>query len=160
MLVDIQKAGQKWNLGLLNNMARPGGAWVTDALRGDQEYTSLKREIKAKFGGTRNAGETAMLHGGVKWQSMSMSPMELDWIESDNKSDRDIAGIFFNFPLFLLGLADSTYSNQEEPRYALNTEIELPLSDMFDGPLTMRPTPRSPAHPPPHPHPTHTTPTP
>src|SRR5258708_3447149 len=133
---------QKWNLGLLNNMARPGGAWVTDALLGDQEYTSLKREIKAKFGGPRNAGETAILHGGVKWQSMSMSPMELDWIESDNKSDRDIAGIFFNFPLFLLGLADSTYSNQEEARYALYTEIELPLLDMFEGSLNMWLPPR------------------
>ncbi len=142
MLVDIQKAGQKWNLGLLNNMARPGGAWVTDALLGDTEYQGLKREIKAKFGGPRNAGETAILHGGVKWQSMSMSPMELDWIESDNKSDRDIAGIFFNFPLFLLGLADSTYSNQEEARYALYTEIELPLLDMFEGSLNMWLTPR------------------
>src|SRR5260221_4745300 len=142
MLVDIQKAGQKWNLGLLNNMARPGGAWVTDALLGDQEYTSLKREIKAKFGVPRNAGETAILHGGVKWQSMSMSPMELDWIESDNKSDRDIAGIFFNFPLFLLGLAASTYSNQEEARYARYTEIELPLLDMFESSLNMLLTPR------------------
>ena len=31
MDVDIQKAGKKWNLGLMSNMARPGGAWVTDA---------------------------------------------------------------------------------------------------------------------------------
>jgi HK97 family phage portal protein len=142
MLVDIQKAGQKWNLGLLSNMARPGGAWVTDALLGDTEYKSLKKEIREKFAGPRNAGETAILHGGVKWQSMSMSPYELDWLESDTKGDRDIAGIFFNFPLFLLGLADSTYSNQEEARYALYTEIEFPLLDMFQDSLNMWLTPR------------------
>jgi HK97 family phage portal protein len=142
MLVDIQKAGQKWNLGLLSNMARPGGAWVTDALLGDTEYKGLKEEIRRKFAGPRNAGETAILHGGVKWQSMSMSPYELDWLESDTKGDRDIAGIFFNFPLFLLGLADSTYSNQEEARYALYTEIEFPLLDMFQDSLNMWLTPR------------------
>jgi HK97 family phage portal protein len=142
MLVDIQKAGQKWNLGLMSNMARPGGAWVTDALLGDTEYKGLKEEIRKKFAGPRNAGETAILHGGVKWQSMSMSPMELDWIESDTKSDRDIAGIFFNFPLFLLGLADSTYNNQEEARYALYTEIDLPILDMYEGSLNMWLTPR------------------
>jgi len=142
MLVDIQKAGQKWNLGLLSNMARPGGAWVTDALLGDTEYKGLKEEIRKKFAGPRNAGETAILHGGVKWQSMSMSPYELDWLESDAKGDRDIAGIFFNFPLFLLGLADSTYSNQEEARYALYTEIEFPLLDMFQDSLNMWLTPR------------------
>jgi len=142
MLVDIQKAGQKWNLALMGNMARPGGAWVTDALLGDIEYQSLKKEIRAKFAGPRNAGETAILHGGVKWQSMSMSPSELDWLQSDTKGDRDIAGIFFNFPLFLLGLADSTYSNQEEARYALYTEIEFPLLDMFQDSLNMWLTPR------------------
>src|SRR6266487_3422015 len=142
LLIDTQKAGQKWNLGLLNNMARPGGAWVTDALLGAQEYKTLKEEIRKKFAGPRNAGETAILHGGVKWQSMSMSPYELDWLESDTKSDRDIAGIFFNFPLFLLGLADSTYSNQEEARYALYTEIEFPILDMFEGSLNMWLTPR------------------
>ncbi len=142
MLVDIQKAGQKWNLGLMSNMARPGGAWVTDALLGDQEYKSLKEEIRKKFAGPRNAGETAILHGGVKWQSMSMSPYELDWLESDTKGDRDIAGIFFNFPLFLLGLTDSTYNNQAEARYALYTEIEFPLLDMFQDSLNMWLTPR------------------
>ena len=142
MLVDIQKAGQKWNLGLMSNMARPGGAWVTDAILGDTEYKNLKEEIRKKFAGPRNAGETAILHGGVKWQSMSMSPYELDWLESDTKGDRDIAGIFFNFPLFLLGLADSTYSNQEEARYALYTEIVFPILDTFQDSLNMWLTPR------------------
>src|SRR6266568_1451473 len=142
MLVDIQKAGQKWNLSLLSNMARPGGAWGTDALLGDTEYKQLKEEIRKKFAGPRNAGETAILHGGVKWQSMSMSPYELDWLESSTKGDRDIAGIFFNFPLFLLGLADSTYSNQEEARYALYTEIDFPILDTFQDSTNMWLTPR------------------
>src|SRR6266498_5428586 len=142
MDVDIQKAGKKWNLGLMSNMARPGGAWVTDALLGDTEYKQLKEEIRKKFAGPRNAGETAILHGGVKWQSMSMSPYELDWLESSTKGDRDIAGIFFNFPLFLLGLADSTYTNQEEARYALYTEIDFPILDTFQDSTNMWLTPR------------------
>jgi HK97 family phage portal protein len=142
MLIDTQKAGQKWNLGLLNNMARPGGAWVTDQVLGANEYKWLKDEIRKKFAGPRNAGETAILHGGVKWQSMSMSPYELDWLESDTKGDRDIAGIFFNFPLFLLGLADSTYSNQEEARYALYTEIDFPILDTVEDSTNMWLTPR------------------
>jgi HK97 family phage portal protein len=142
MDVDIQKAGKKWNLGLMSNMARPGGAWVTDALLGDTEYKGLKEEIRKKFAGPRNAGETAILHGGVKWQSMSMSPYELDWIESSAKEDRDIAGIFFNFPLFLLGLADSTFSNQEEARYALYTEIDFPILDTIQDSTNLWLTPR------------------
>src|SRR6266581_9533648 len=140
--IDTQKAGQKWNLGLLNNMARPGGAWVTDALLGAQEYKTLKDEIRKKFAGPRNAGETAILHGGVKWQSMSMSPMELDWLETDTKEDRDIAGIFFNFPTFLLGLADATFDNQDAAKRFLYTDIVFPIMDMFEDSLNMWLTPR------------------
>ncbi len=142
MLVDIQKAGQKWNLGLLNNMARPGGTWVTDAFLGPQEYKNLKEEIRKKFAGPRNAGETAILHGGVKWQSMSMSPYELDWLESDTKGDKDIAGIFFNFPTFLLGLADATFDNQDAAKRFLYTDIVFPIMDMFEDSLNMWLTPR------------------
>src|SRR6266704_41370 len=142
LLIDTQKAGQKWNLGLLNNMARPGGAWVTDALLGAQEYKTLKDEIRKKFAGPRNAGETAILHGGVKWQSMSMSPYELDWLESDTKGDRDIAGIFFNFPTFLLGLADATFDNQDAAKRFLYTDIVFPIMDMFEDSLNMWLSPR------------------
>lgn len=142
MLIDVQKAGQKWNLGLLNNMARPGGAWVTDALLDNTSYKNLKEEIRKKFAGPRNAGETAILHGGVKWQSMSMSPYELDWLESDTKGDRDIAGIFFNFPTFLLGLADATFDNQDAAKRFLYTDIVFPIMDMFEDSLNMWLTPR------------------
>src|SRR5260221_5510669 len=142
MKVDIQKAGQKWNLALMGNQARAGGAWVTDALLGDQEYKGLKKEIRDKFGGPRNAGETAILHGGVKWQSMSMSPMELDWIESETKGDRDIARAFFNFPVFLLGLADATFDNQDAAKRFLYTDIVFPILDMFENSLNMWLTPR------------------
>src|SRR5258708_25159140 len=61
--------------------------------------------------------------------SMSMSPMELDWIESDTKSDRDIARAFFNFPVFLLGLADATFDNQDEQERSEEHTSELQSPD-------------------------------
>ncbi len=44
--------------------------------------------------------------------------------------------------MFLLGLADSTYTNQEEARYALYTEIDFPILDTFQDSLNMWLTPR------------------
>lgn len=141
-LIDIQKASQKWNLGLMSNSARPGGAWVTDAVLQNQEYLSLKREIREKFAGPRNAGETVILHGGVKWQSMGMTPMELDFLNTDTKGDRDIAGIFFNFPVYLLGLADATFANMAEAKHYLYTDIVFPILDMYEDSLNSWLTPR------------------
>src|SRR5258708_15633029 len=73
---------------------------------------------------------------------MSMSPMELDWIESETKGDRDIARAFFNFPPFLLGLADATFDNQDAAKRFLYTDIVFPIMDMFENSLNMWLTPR------------------
>lgn len=142
MLIDVQKASQKWNLSLMSNMAAPSGAWVTKQILNDPDYRNLKREIHEKFSGPRNAREPVILHGGVEWQSMSMTPMELDFLASDDKTDRDIAGIFFNFPTFLLGLADATFANQSEAKHYLYTDIIFPIWDMFVDDINSWLTPR------------------
>src|SRR5439155_507191 len=108
----------------------------------DPDYRNLKKEIHDKFSGPRNAREPVILHGGVEWQSMSMTPMELDFLSSDEKTDRDIAGIFFNFPTFLLGLADATFANQSEAKHYLYTDIIFPIWDMFVDDLNSWLTPR------------------
>ena len=141
-LIDIQKASQKWNLALMSNMAAPSGAWVTKEILSDPAYRGLKREIHEKFSGPRNAREPVILHGGVSWQSMSMTPLELDFLGTDDKLDRDVAGIFFNFPVFLLGLADATFANQEEAKHYLYTDITFPIWDMFVDDLNSWLTPR------------------
>lgn len=142
LLIDIQKAGQKWNLNLMGNMAAPSGAWVTKEILSDPTYKGLKKEIHEKFSGPRNAREPVILHGGVQWQSMSMTPLELDFLASDDKTDRDIAGIFFNFPVFLLGLSDTTFNNQAEAKHYLYTDICFPILDMFVDDLNTWLTPR------------------
>jgi HK97 family phage portal protein len=142
LLIDIQKAGQKWNLGLMSNMAAPSGAWVTKQILNDPDYRNLKKEIHEKFSGPRNAREPVILHGGVEWQGMSMTPLELDFLNSDDKTDRDIAGIFFNFPVFLLGLSDTTFNNQAEAKHYLYTDICFPILDMFVDDLNSWLTPR------------------
>lgn len=142
MLIDVQKASQKWNLSLMSNMAAPSGAWVTKQILNDPDYRNLKREIHEKFSGPRNAREPVILHGGVEWQSMSMTPMELDFLSSDEKTDRDIAGIFFNYPVFLLGVADATFANQAEAKHYLYTDIIFPIWDMFVDDINSWLTPR------------------
>jgi HK97 family phage portal protein len=146
LLIDTQKAGQKWNLALMSNMAAPSGAWVTRQVLNDPDYRNLKREIRDKFSGPRNAREPVVLHGGVEWQNMSMTPMELDFLASDAKTDRDIAGVFFNFPVYLLGLADTTFNNQAEAKHYLYTDIIFPLWDAFVDDLNSWLTPRYGGH--------------
>src|SRR3546814_17350408 len=57
-----------------------------------------------------------LLDGGLKWQSMALSPADMDFAELKQAAARDIA-LAFGVPPMLLGLpGDNTSSNYREAR--------------------------------------------
>jgi len=122
-----------WNRQLLENAARPSGALVYDTgdgagLTGDQ-FDRLKEELARAYAGASNAGRPMLLEGGLKWQSMSLTPADMDFATLKAAAARDIA-LAFGVPPMLLGLpGDSTYSNYREANRALWRLTLLPLSE-------------------------------
>lgn len=132
--VAIHNAATVWNKALLDNAARPSGALVYDSgkeganLSADQ-YKRLKDEMEAAFQGAGNAGKPMLLEGGLKWQSLSLSPTDMDFIALKAAAARDIA-LAFGVPPMMLGLpGDSTYANYREANKALWRQTILPLAD-------------------------------
>jgi HK97 family phage portal protein len=130
--VDIHNSTNSWNKSLLDNGARPSGTFVYDdddeGVLTDDQYDRLKEQMDEEYAGSRNAGKAMLLEGGMKWQAMSLTPMDMDFISSKNISARDIA-VSYGYPPVLLGLPeDNTYNNQKEARLALWTDTIMPLS--------------------------------
>lgn len=131
--IDIHNAVLGWNKALLDNSARPSGAIkytppanmpgsLTDA-----EFNRLKAQIDEDFTGAGNQGRPMLFEGYLSWEQISLSPQDMDYINSKNTSARDIASAF-NVPPVLLGISgDSTYNNQKEARLALWEDTNLPL---------------------------------
>jgi HK97 family phage portal protein len=70
-----------------------------------------------------------LLEGGLKWQSLSLSPTDMDFIALKAAAARDIA-LAFGVPPMMLGLpGDSTYANYREANKALWRQTILPLAD-------------------------------
>lgn len=130
--IAIHNSAANWNRQLLENAARPSGALVYDAsdnatLTPDQ-FDRLKEELARAFSGHLNAGRPMLLEGGLKWQSLSMSPADMDFATLKSAAARDIA-LAFGVPPMLLGLpGDSTYANYREANRALWRLTLLPLS--------------------------------
>jgi HK97 family phage portal protein len=130
--VAIHNAATKWNKALLDNAARPSGALVYDpgeagATLSTDQFDRLKGEMEASFAGAANAGRPMLLEGGLKWQSMSLSPADMDFVGLKAAAARDIA-LAFGVPPLLLGLpGDNTYANYSEANRALWRETILPL---------------------------------
>ena len=130
--VAIHNAAANWNRMLLENAARPSGALVYDAGDGNtlspDQFDRLKAELANAFAGHGNAGRPMLLEGGLKWQSMSMSPADMDFATLKSAAARDIA-LAFGVPPMLLGLpGDSTYANYREANRALWRLTLLPLA--------------------------------
>ncbi|WP_114521025.1 phage portal protein [Altererythrobacter sp. ZODW24] len=131
--VAIHNAASEWNRSLLENAARPSGALVHEAgdtggLTSDQ-FDRLRTELAQAFSGQGNAGRPMLLEGGLKWQSLSMSPADMDFATLKAAAARDIA-LAFGVPPMLLGLpGDNTYSNYREANRALWRLTLLPLAN-------------------------------
>lgn len=137
--VAIHNAATRWNKALLDNAARPSGALVYEpgdpgaTLAADQ-FERLKAELETSFSGERNAGRPLLLEGGLRWQSLSLTPAEMDFAGLKAAAAREIA-LAFGVPPVLLGLpGDATYANYREANKALWRQSVLPLAaKILDG---------------------------
>jgi len=135
----IHNAASAWNRALLENAARPSGALVYSpgeaATLTPEQFERLKAELEAAFSGSANAGRPMLLEGGLKWQSLSLSPADMDFAELKAAAARDIA-LAFGVPPMLLGLpGDNTYANYREANRALWRLTLLPLAGKILGGL-------------------------
>ena len=135
--VAIHNAATRWAKALLDNAARPSGALVYEPGDGSalsaEQYDRLKAEMDA-FSGAAHAGRPMLLEGGLRWQSLSLSPAEMDFAGTKAAAAREIA-LAFGVPPMLLGLAgDSTHANYREANRALWRLAVLPLAaTILDG---------------------------
>lgn len=143
--VAVHNAATRWNKALLDNAARPSGALVYDTKDGVpfsvEQFERLKTELEAQFQGTANAGRPMLLDGGLKWQALSLTPADMDFVSLKAAAARDIA-LAFGVPSMLLGLpGDSTYANYREANRSLWRLTILPLARKIVGALAQGLTP-------------------
>ena len=94
----------------------------------NDQFERLKAELHGAYSGEGNAGRPMLLEGGLKWQSLSLTPADMDFAELKAAAARDIA-LAFGVPPMLLGLpGDNTYANYREANRALWRLTLLPLA--------------------------------
>lgn len=131
--VDQHNEASAWIQSLLQKSARPSGALVIkdDKTLNDEEFNRLKTQVDEQYGGAQNAGRPMILEGGLSWQQMGLSPVDMQIIETKLSAARDIA-LALGVPPMLLGIpGDNTYSNYQEARLSFWEDTVIPLVEMI-----------------------------
>lgn len=133
--IDQHNEASKWNQSMLQNGAKPSGALMvkstgdTSNFLTDEQFSRLKQQLNEEFSGSENAGKPLLLEGGLEWKEMSLSPSDMDFLNTKHSCARDIA-MAFGVPSQLLGIpGDNTYNNLAEARLSMWEETILPMVD-------------------------------
>lgn len=127
--IDLFNVGQAQNLALMQNGARPTGAWTSDTTLTDTQFQRLKAEMR-EHADKRGRGLPLLLEAGVKWQEMGITPRELDWLAGQADAARQIHAAFGVHPV-LTGLETGTYENQKQAMRGLLVNVVLPILDQI-----------------------------
>lgn len=131
IIIDQQTALRKWNLALLQNFAKPPGAWTTTALLSPNERKKLEERVNEKLAGYRNAGKMPVLDGALKFEASAVAPSELDWLASDMHNAGRIANILNLAPQIVGDTGAATYDNMDIATMSSYTEAIFPALDKF-----------------------------
>jgi len=135
--IDVHNQSTIWVKSLLDNSARPSGAFVysgneeAGGTMGTEQFDRLKDEITENYSGAGNAGRPMLLEGGLDWRAMGATPQEMDFLETRREMAREIC-IAWDVPPMVLGIpGDNTYSNYQEANAAFHRQLVIPLAMEF-----------------------------
>lgn len=113
------------------NSAKPSGVLQTEQKLTAEAAKRLQDDWKTMNSGLYNAGKTAILEQGLKWQPLSMTMQDMEFIASRQFQLQEIARIF-RVPPHMLGETQTrgaggsiTQMAQEYLNYSLSTWIEM-----------------------------------
>ena len=140
--IDANNAGREWNAALLQNAAQPSGVLKSAELLTDEQRARIEQRLNERYSGPRNSARPMVLEGPLDWQAIALSPKDMDWLEGNRETARNIA-MAYGVPPMLLGIpGDNTYSNYREARLAFYDDTIIPMLRLVGDELNRWLTPR------------------
>lgn len=124
---DQHNEANAWNMRMLQNASVPSGALMSKGNLTSAQFSLFKDELESSYTGSKNARRPMVLSGDMSWIPMSLSPLEMDWLNGKNLSAREICAAF-GVPTQVIPIqGDQTFANYEQARMALWQDTVIPL---------------------------------
>ncbi len=103
--VDTERAQSVYNWKTFENGANPGGVLSTEKDLQPEQVERMQTAWNNKFKGANNAHKLAVLTQGATFQSVSMTPQDMAYIEGKRLTRDEILAVF-KVPKAVLGIGE------------------------------------------------------
>ncbi len=142
--VDTDNEAQDTQKISMQNRGTPDGVFEVEQSGSDvitdEQYEEAERRVKERYL-SKERRRMPWVIAGAKWHQMSLTPVEMDFVQSRLTNKRAIAGAFGISSIFLGDMEHSTYANMAEARKALYQDVVVPMLDDIKSTLNLRITP-------------------
>lgn len=129
--VDLDNSQLDWNTGAMQNRAVVDGMFSFKRDLDQQQVKSITDRIVEKFTGKRGARKPLVVGSEASYQRMSLTPVELDFLESRKANREEILSVY-GVPPQLVGIQDaSTYNNFATSMRIFWETTLIPLLDVI-----------------------------
>ncbi len=136
--VDTDNEAQDTQKISMQNRALTDGVFTFETVQTREQFEESRRQMRENFLQKSKRREPWVLGAGAKWNQMSLTPVEMDFISSRLANLRGIATAFGLDPWWLGDRSASTYNNVMEARKALYEVVVLPMLDDIKATLNLR----------------------
>lgn len=143
------RAAQQYNMAYYQNGGQPSGLLYTDSdlsripdkILADGTKLSaqdiVRNEWEKRYGGPVNAGRVAVLDKGLKYQPISISNRDAQFVEQSALSVEDVAR-FFGVPLYKLQAGKQSYSSNEQNAIEYVVSTLHPIVSQWEDELSFK----------------------
>lgn len=136
LAIDTDTFSAKYQRNFFGNSALPSAVLQSDKELTQDQYNRIKANWDSKYKGVDNAHKMAILEGGLKFQSMTLSQKDMQYLEGRKATRDEILGIF-RVSKTILGLSDDVNrANAEAAEYTHGKHIIKPKMEFLCDKLT------------------------
>lgn len=130
--IQLGMSYETYGVNFYRNAAAPSGVFEHPTELSAEAAERLKKDLKEKYRGLRNSGTPMLLEGGMKWNQVTVNPVDAQLLESKYFQIEDIARIY-RVPQHLINKLDrSTNNNIEHQALEFVMYTMLPIFKRFE----------------------------
>jgi len=130
--IGLALASEQFGANLFKHGARPSGILTSPTNLTPDQKAALKKAWQDQYSGVGNAHKTALVEGGITFQSIASTANEAQWVESRKFQIEELCRAFRVLPIMVMQSGATSYNSVEQLLLAHLTHTLMPWYERIE----------------------------